>query len=156
MDPYWPCGACGGRNPIEADTCATCGTPFARLMRGESEPAAVDPPSALKRSLLFPGLGHRLVGRGADGLARGVLFVIASAMALLTGLANRNAITTVTFVVFTGTAIAAYVGTALEAKRLAAGGGLLVSSRALLWGVVGLVVVSLVLLAVSVVSTVRG
>ncbi|HXF36884.1 MAG TPA: hypothetical protein VNO17_06860, partial [Actinomycetota bacterium] len=27
----WPCPVCDHRNPIEAEVCAVCGTPFARL-----------------------------------------------------------------------------------------------------------------------------
>src|SRR5439155_1155440 len=30
--PFWPCPVCGGKNPIQLDSCATCGTPFAQLM----------------------------------------------------------------------------------------------------------------------------
>jgi hypothetical protein len=26
--PTWPCGECGGRSPLDAPACTTCGTPF--------------------------------------------------------------------------------------------------------------------------------
>lgn len=153
--PYWPCGLCGAENPLDADVCTTCGTPFAQVMRVDPERVRVDPDVAFRTSLLFPGLGHRAVGRGMDGLARGVLFATSALMAILTGLAATNPLTTVIFLVFLVAAIGVYIATAIEARTLARGGGLLVSSRTLLWILVGLVFVSVGLLGYSVVTALR-
>jgi hypothetical protein len=155
-EPFWPCPVCAGRNPIELEACATCGTPFAEVMRDEPTRAEVAPKDALTWSLVFPGLGHRLAGRPLDGLARGVLFAVAFMMALLVGFAGvRSGLSFLVFALFLVTGLAVYAGSAYEAYRLASGGELLISSRALLWVLVGVVLVSVVLLALVVVSASR-
>lgn len=156
-DPGWPCAVCGARNPLDLDTCATCGTPFAALMRDEPAAPEVDPKDALTWSLVFPGLGHRVVGRPLDGLARGVLFAVSFAMALLVGLTGvRSGPAFLVFALFLITAIVVYAGSALEAHRVARGAGLVVSSRALLWVLVAVIMLSVVMLALAAVSATRG
>jgi hypothetical protein len=154
--PIWPCPACGNENPIELDACAVCGTTFATLMRQDDAPPQVDPSHALKASLLFPGLGHRKVGRSLDGLARGVLFAVLASMAatmFISGVTTSG--TFRVFALFLGAALVVYVGSALEAHRLAEGGQPFVSSRALLWATVVIIIGSVLLLAVSVVTVAR-
>jgi hypothetical protein len=146
---------CATENPLDVENCMTCGTPFAQVMRAEPGGRSVDPDTAFRRSLVFPGLGHRAVGRGMDGLARGVLFSVSAVMALLTGITAKGTVTTIVFVVFVLASIAVYVGSAVEARNLARGGRLAVSSRTLLWILVGLVFVSVGLLGFSVVSSLR-
>jgi hypothetical protein len=156
VSPVWPCPACGNENPIELDACAVCGTTFAALMRRDDAPPKVDPTDALKASLVFPGLGHRKVGRGLDGLARGVLFAVLAAMAatmFISGVTTSG--TFGVFAVFLGAALLVYVGSAFEAYRLADGGQPFVSSRALLWATVVVVLGSVLLLAISVVTVAR-
>jgi len=154
---YWPCPVCGARNPIEADTCVTCGTPFAQVMRDATPGRTVDPKDAVTASLVFPGLGHRKVGRGTDGLARGVLFALSFGMAMLVGISGtRSPALFLVFVLFLATALAVYAFSAYEASRLAKGGDLLISSRVLLWVLVGLVMLSTLLLAMAVVTANRG
>lgn len=135
--------------------CQTCGTPFAQVMRAGPERAAVDPDVAFRRSLLFPGLGHAAAGRGADGFARGVLFAILALLAILTGVAAGGAVNTAVFVVLVVAAIVVYAGSAIEARRLARGEGLLVSSRTLMWVLVAVVFMSVGVLGLSVVSALR-
>lgn len=152
----WPCGVCGGRNPIDADSCQTCGTPFAALMRADEERPEVEPKDAVAWSLLFPGLGHRAAGRGTDGLARGVLFGLAFGMAMLIGVAGvRSGPALGVFLLLLTTGLAVYVLSAVEAHRLASGGDLLVASRTLLWVLVGVIFLSIVLLALAVVTATR-
>lgn len=147
---------CGGRNPIDADTCETCGTPFAALMRDEPERRDVSPKDAVAWSLLFPGLGHRAVGRTPDGVARGIVFALSFGMALLLGVAGvRSGPAFGVFLLLLVTGLAVYALSALEAYRLASGGDLLVPSRALLWVLVGVIFVSIVMLALAVVSATR-
>lgn len=156
-EAYWPCGVCGGRNPIEAETCATCGTPFAQVMREAPAARTVDPKDAVTASLVFPGLGHRKVGRGMDGLARGILFGLSFGMALLVGISGTGSSALfMVFVLFLVTALAVYAFSAYEASHLAKGGDVLISSRALLWVLVGLVMLSTLLLAMAVLSANRG
>ncbi|MGZ8619814.1 MAG: hypothetical protein ACXWYE_07920, partial [Actinomycetota bacterium] len=114
--PTWPCPACGNANAIELDACAVCGTSFAALMRQGEERPKIEPKTALAWSLIFPGLGHRNVGRGMDGLARGVLFAMLFVMALLTGLsAGGSGVLFGLFALFLGLAVVVYAGTAWEA-----------------------------------------
>jgi ribosomal protein L40E len=155
---WWPCSVCGARNPIELEACARCGTPFADLMReAPTDRASAEPKEALAWSLIFPGLGHRAVGRPLDGLSRGVLFGMSFAMALLLGFAGvRSGPTFVVFALFLLAALVAYAGSAYEAYRLASGGDLLVGSRPLLWVLVGLILLSVVMLALAVASTGGG
>jgi hypothetical protein len=138
------------------DVCEVCGTSFAALMRQGEEPTSIDPKQAVKWSLIFPGLGHRKAGHGADGLARGVLFVLVLAMAILTGLSGPSSPTGVgIFLVYAVAAIAVYVGSAYEASRIARGGEPFVSARQLLWFTVALILGSVALLALSVVFAAR-
>ncbi len=157
-EAWWPCSVCGARNPIELEACARCGTPFADLMReAPTDRPSAEPKEALAWSLIFPGLGHRAVGRPLDGLSRGVLFGMSFAMALLLGFAGvRSGPTFVVFALFLLAALVAYAGSAYEAYRLALGGDLLVGSRPLLWVLVGLILLSVVMLALAVASTGGG
>lgn len=154
--PTWPCPTCGNANPLELDACAVCGTTFASLMRQDEAPPRIDPKDALSASLLFPGLGHRKIGRGLDGLARGVLFVVLVSMAGTVFLAGVSSQATFgVFALFLGSALAVYLGTAWEAYHMADGGRALVSSRALLWATVAVIMASVLMLAMSVVTVTR-
>jgi hypothetical protein len=125
-------------------------------MRAESRRPDVEPGAALRRSLLFPGLGHALVGRGTDGMARGVLFAVTIGIALLLGLsaASSGAIAA-SFVVFLLAAIAVYAMSAIEAYRLAEGGDLLVPTQMLVWALLVVVFLGIGLLAFGVVTATR-
>jgi hypothetical protein len=154
--PTWPCGTCGERNAIDLDVCAVCGTSFAELMRQDERPAQVDPKDAVVRSLIFPGLGHRLCGYPIEGLARGVLFAMVAVMAILAGLSGgRTATLKLMFLVFCLLAVVVYVGSAYEARGLAEGGGLLVDAKQILWATVAVVLLAVGLLAISVITTPR-
>jgi ribosomal protein L40E len=154
--PYWPCPVCEGRNPIEADVCATCGTPFAAVMRTDEARPNVEPRDAVLWSLVLPGLGHRLVGRGLDGFARAVLFVMSVGMAVLLFVSNGSALTSALTLLFIATAIAVYAVSAIEAARLAQGGELMIGSRVLLWILVGMTFVSVGALALAVTNATPG
>jgi len=125
-------------------------------MREETERPDVSPKDAVAWSLLFPGLGHRLVGRPTDGFARGVTFGLAFGMSLLVGVAGvRSGPALGVFLVLLLTGLTVYVGSAVEAHRLASGGDLLVSSRVLMWILVGVIFLSIALLALAVVTATR-
>ena len=146
--PMWPCPVCDGRNPIDLDVCATCGTPFASLMRQERTRPTVDRREAFRRSLLYPGLGHRMVGLELDGFARGVLFtmlLIATLMLAFSGVPS-GAVRSL-FLLYAAATVGVYLMTAFEAARLADGGDLIVSSRALLWATVAILLVSIVMVS---------
>jgi len=153
----WPCPVCEGRNAIDLDVCATCGTPFAELMRQERARPKIDPADAFRRSLVYPGLGHRMVGRPLDGLARGVLFgmlLLATSMLGLSGVSTGAV--RLLFLAYAAATTSVYLMTALEARRLAEGGDLLVSSRTLLWATVGILLLSIVMVALVIGTAARG
>lgn len=154
--PFWPCSVCGGRNPIDADVCQVCGTPFAALMREEPRREPVPAREAVIRSLIFPGLGHRALGYPMDGVARGSLFAVSLAMAVLTGLAGaESGVGIVVFWLFLLSAIAVYVLSALEVRYIANGGTPVVAARLLMWVVAGEVFLAMAVLAISVMSASR-
>lgn len=147
----WPCVVCGEHNPIQADACAVCGTPFAAMMRSEGQSERGSPRDALAWSLIYPGLGHRKAGLPLDGLARGILFAMTFGMALLIGLGGvRSGPIFALFVMYLILALVVYGASAYEAHRVARGDGLLVPSRPLMWVTVGLMLLSVISLAVAV------
>lgn len=153
----WPCPVCERINAIELDACVTCGTTFGAAMRRGGDRPAVDPDLAFRRSLLYPGLGHRLVGRELDGFARGVLFamlLLATAMLASSGVSS-GALGAMLLLYATAT-LTVYLGSAIEARRLAAGGSMIVSSRALLWASVAILLVSVVVVSLVIGTGSRG
>ena len=153
----WPCPICGSDNPIELDACAVCGTPFAQLLRQEEERPTVSPRDAFLWSLTFPGVGHAKIGRAADGIARGTLFVLTFGLALvivLSGVSTPPVFAVVVLLLLS--AMVLYLGSAAEAYRMAEGGSPFVSARTLLWATVALIMVAVSLLALSVVTVNRS
>jgi hypothetical protein len=116
----------------------------------------VDPKDALVRSLIYPGLGHRLLGYPIEGIARAALFTMLAAMTLLiffTGV--HSGVLRVALMVFLVMALAVYVGSAYEAYQMAEGGDLFVQGKQLMWITVAAVLLSIGLLAVSVMTTAK-
>jgi ribosomal protein L40E len=148
-----PCSVCGAENPIDLDVCSVCGTPFAHVMRSEPARPRIDPRDAVIRSLIFPGLGHRAVGRPVDGVARGVLFAVTFGLGVLLAVAAAGSGALVgAFVLFIVAGVAVYVMSAMEAHRLASGGSLLVPTNVLMWTIVGVVFVGVALLVLGAVT----
>jgi hypothetical protein len=153
LEATWPCPTCGSPNPIEVDLCRVCGTSFAQLLRQQEEPPTVSPRDAFLWSLTFPGVGHAKLGRAADGIARGTLFVLTFGLTLvivLSGVSSGPVFGVVALLLVS--ALTLYLGSAAEAYRIAEGGAPFVSARALLWATVALIMVSVALLALSVVT----
>jgi hypothetical protein len=155
--PMWPCPVCETRNPIALDYCATCGASFAALMRQEPALAKVDPHDAFRRSLLFPGLGHRMVpGRAIDGFSRGVLFAMLLIATLMLGFSGVHAgAVFFLFLLYLLATVLVYLVTAFEASRLARGGEPVVSSRTLLWTTVGILLLSVVVVSLVIGTATR-
>ena len=105
-------------------TCAAvCGTSFAQLLRQDEPGPTVSPRDAFLWSLTFPGVGHAKAGRGADGIARGTLFVLTFGLALvvvLSGVSSPPVFAVVALLLVS--AITIYLGSAAEAYRIADGG----------------------------------
>jgi hypothetical protein len=144
---------CGTQNPIELDLCSVCGTPFGQLLREEASAPTVPPRDAFLWSLTFPGVGHAKAGRAPDGIARGTLFVLTFGLALLimvSGVSSASVFGVV--ILLLGSALVIYLGSAAEAYRIADGGSPFVSARVLLWATVALIMISVSLLAMSVIT----
>ncbi len=152
---FWPCPVCGTRNPIVLEACEVCGTPFAVVMRGETR-REVDADAAFRRSLLFPGLGHAMLGYSLDGFARGAVFALAVVVLIFLPLSvPTTALTILATVLSAAAAIGIYAMSAVETKRLTQRRGLVIESRFLLWGAVGLMMVTVGAIALSVASETR-
>jgi hypothetical protein len=151
---FWPCPVCEERNPLALDACAVCGTPFAAVLRQERERPQVDPSVAFGRSLLFPGLGHAKLGLGAEGFARGALFVILLSVTLLIGFAGASSpLLRILLLTFASGTLGVYLLTAVEARRIAEGGSPMVSTRLLLWVTVGVLMAAMGLIVVVIGTT---
>ena len=148
----WDCPACGTENPIDAPICSACGTPFRQVLREPEEVIEVDPGRAAMMSLIFPGVGHFLVGRRGEGIARGVVF----AFALVTGLVSLGAVTRgvggaylMLMVLALGAAAALYVVSTVDAGRAANRLPQLLPSRVLMYGGIGLMMASLAVVVIG-------
>ena len=151
--PTWPCPACGEANPIELDACRVCGTPFAQLFREPTARPTISARDAFLWSLTFPGVGHAKAGRAGDGIARGTLFVLTFGLTLVIAFsgASTGPLRAVVVLLLV-TSLTVYLGSAFEASRIADGGGPFLSTRALLWTTVAVVMLSIGLLTASVFS----
>ncbi|MCA1727745.1 MAG: zinc ribbon domain-containing protein [Actinobacteria bacterium] len=143
----WDCPACGTENPIDSPLCSACGTPFRKVLVEPEEEIEVDPGRAAMWSLVFPGVGHIIIGRRGEGIARAVVF----AFALMTGLVSLGAVTRGSGAVYLmlmilslGAAAALYVVSTLDAGRAATRLPPLLPSRVLMYGGLGLMMASLV------------
>ncbi len=150
----WQCPVCDEENPLEANTCTMCGTPFGRLFEEPEEQPTMEPSHAAMLGLL-PGLGHYKLGRSGEGFARAFAFAGCLGMALLfllsvsgTG-ASRLLILSLYLI-----AVIFLVGeSAMECYRIASGEPQMIPGRLILWGFVavfGLSVVLVVALSLSV------
>ncbi len=160
-EPSWPCPSCGHQNPIELNDCAVCGTSFAKLFREEEEATRdVEPAAALLWSALLPGLGHWMLGRRLDGVARMVLFAwtAGTTVVLFLSRSGKGGLGSVASLVllFLGSAAILYLVSALDAYRIASGEAALVSARMLLWGSAALVLLSTIVATVVAIPAMRG
>jgi len=148
----WKCPQCDLDNPLDASACARCGTPFRSLFEKEQVQASVDPGRATGLSLIFPGLGHRVLGRAAEGLARAVVFLWTMGMGVAilatAGGFNAGPFLPVVIVLFAAAAIV-YATTAADAGRIARGDSPIMTSRMLLYGSTGLMFAVVAILVIS-------
>jgi hypothetical protein len=148
----WKCPQCDLENPLDASACARCGTPFRSLFEKERVQASVDPGRAAALSLIFPGLGHRVLGRAAEGLARAVVFLWTMGMGVAilatAGGFNAGPFLPVVVVLFAAAAVV-YGTTAADAGRMARGDTPIMTSRMLLYGSTGLMFAVVAILVIS-------
>jgi hypothetical protein len=139
-------------NPLEASACVRCGTPFRDLFQEGPAPSKIDPGRAAALSLMFPGLGHRALGRSAEGLARAVVFLWTLGMALAIFLSTSGVSAgpfRLLLLILIAAAAFVYASTAADAGRVARGEAPIMTSRMLLYGSTGLMFVIVVMLVVS-------
>jgi hypothetical protein len=145
----WACPVCETRNPIEANACSVCGTPFGMLLAEPKAAPRIDPQTAAVWSMLWPGLGHWKLGRRADAVARFAMFgwAFGALLVLLVSRFGKGGLgpTFPLFALFLGASLMIYVVSAVDAHRLAAGDTPVMSSRALLWTSAGLVFLSVLI-----------
>jgi hypothetical protein len=155
----WTCPRCSTENPIEASACSACGAPFSELLEEEQRGEKVSASRAVRLSLLYPGLGHAPLGRGAEGLARAVVFtyVLATVVAILvmrggSGLGPFVAL----FAISALAAVVFYALAAIDAGRAAHGELPIISTRVLLYGAAGLILLTVAVLVVTGIRASRG
>ena len=148
----WDCPTCGEENPIETQLCTACGTRFGRLFEDPETVASVEPGRAVAMSLVFPGLGHYVAGRRAEGVARAIVFTFALTIGLLALFGKGGGgspVFLVVMVVSLGAAVGLYFVTMVDAGRAAERVAPILSTRVLLYGAVGLMLVTLTLLTIA-------
>jgi hypothetical protein len=143
----WDCPTCGTENPLEAQLCSVCGTTFASLVERPPETKArIEPGRAAMFSLIFPGLGHYVAGRTADGVARAVVFLFAlvtGLVILIGGIRNSFGPMLPLMVICLMFAMGMYVVSTVDAGRVASGERQVLTPRMLLYGATGLILVTL-------------
>jgi hypothetical protein len=155
----WRCPRCDTENPIEASACSSCGAPFGKLFEDQTQRPSVPAGRAVRLSLLFPGLGHAALGRGAEGLARGVAFAYAAAtvVTILVMRAGSGLGPFLALFLLSAMAAAVFYGlAALDAGRAASGESPILSSRGLLYGASGLILLTVVVLVITGIRASRG
>jgi hypothetical protein len=145
----WTCPRCDLENPIETRICSRCGVRFESLFAQPDQRPRVDPGRAARLSLLFPGAGHIAAGRTAEGVARAVIFGWA-ALTVLAILVMRGGFRPGPLLPLVLLYVAAAAGlygiTAVDAGRAAQGEPQLLSSRILLYGVGGLILLTVAIM----------
>lgn len=142
----WECAQCGEYHSMDNLRCDVCGASFAdRYRTVEAEAPQPNWALALMLSAVAPGAGHVLLGRYGAGLGRLLLFTVwlLGAFALFNATGSGAALVAAPLLV--GVA-ALWVTGLVDIQRLRQGRPSLLSNRALLWLVVGVVGLSLLAL----------
>lgn len=148
----WTCSVCEAENPLEAQMCTRCGTPFRSLFEEGRAAPEVDPGRATALSLILPGLGHIAAGRKLEGTARILIFawLLGTLVVIVASRAGRGLGPLLGLaVVYFAAAGGLYLVSALDARRAAEGNDPVLSSRILLYGVSALLLFTIILLFVT-------
>jgi len=145
----WNCGQCGEWNPVGATACSVCGTPFGRGVPEPVVPPRVSDTTALIASAAVPGLGHMLLGRTGNGVARALTYLLwlIGGIVLIreATLYNRPILPGIPLVLG---ALVVWVTSAIDAMNLARGGTTeLLRPRVFFWlmlGVIGLLMITFI------------
>lgn len=148
----WVCKVCEAENPLEAQMCTRCGTPFGSLFEEGQAAPDVDPGRATALSLILPGLGHIAAGRKLEGAARIVIFVwlVGTLVVIVASRAGRGLGPLLGLAaIYFASAGGLYLVSAIDARRAAEGHDPVLSSRLLLYGVSALLLFTVLLLFVT-------
>jgi hypothetical protein len=119
------------------------------LFQEEAPRPEIPPGRAVRFSLLFPGLGHAVAGRVAEGVARAVVFAYAAGTGISVVVA-RSGLGLGPFLplMLLGFASAAflYAATAVDAGRAVRGDRPVLTTRMLLYGAVALMLITVAVL----------
>lgn len=152
-EPSWICGVCGTANPLANDVCDACGSPFALTIDPPKRRAAgtKDPGTAAIYSMIFPGAGHAWLGLWGQGWARAILSVWVIVVAVIGALGAKGSLAILIAGTFALCAFLLWIVAAHDAYREAADqpAAVLLTSRRMVYTVVGLLVLLMVLLAVG-------
>lgn len=133
----WRCATCETWNDMDVEECEACGANFSALLADDQQATVPrDPQVVLAASLVLPGSGHVMLGRVADGVVRGGLFIacVAGAAAILGAGGSLPAVPLVLG------ALVIWALTAADVVSLSRGGRTqLMAPRVLLWLVVAVV-----------------
>lgn len=144
----WVCTTCGLYNPLAASTCTACGTAMTAAFAPTGETGrAADPRAVLAASVVLPGSGHVLAGQAATGVARALLYIVWLGGGLALMAAGGAPLVTVPLLLG---AAAIWGGTVVDVAGLGTERAQVLQSRALLWLVVGVTLLSLLGLAAGV------
>jgi hypothetical protein len=139
----WTCRLCETPNRLDAPRCRACGAPFAASLR-EPSPSrrARDPGAAALASLLWPGVGHALIGLWGHAIARAVTTLWVAAATLT--FAVQQGFGAPATLVFAAVATALWAVTAHDAYREASGntGAVLLTPRLFAFAVLALMALS--------------
>ena len=143
----WTCSRCDTKNPLDAQVCSVCGTPFADVVRPPLERADRDPNSAALYSLFFPGAGHWWLGLKGQAVARGVLSSWVLLIAVLGGIGGSFLLAGV----FALVAFGLWVVAAHDAFREAGGEPekVILKGRSFLYLVLGLLMLMVIMLVAA-------
>ena len=73
----WECRSCQSVNDVDKSECSVCGLSIYDSYGADSDRAASDPETALRRAIIFPGFGYGSLGFGGIGVVAGFLAVAA-------------------------------------------------------------------------------
>lgn len=82
----WVCARCDTENPLEAQVCSVCGSPFADTVHPPKTVPERDPNTVAMYSLFFPGAGHWYLELKGQAVARAVLSTWVVLIALIGGI----------------------------------------------------------------------
>ncbi|MFT4744841.1 MAG: hypothetical protein ACI9AD_000689 [Nitriliruptoraceae bacterium] len=150
---------CNEWNPLDRLECTMCAAPFGRLIVSATPPRPTVAPGVLVAgSMVMPGLGHLLLGLRGQAFTRMVLGVIwgAGGLSLLVQARSSGQSLVPAIPLLVGWLVLAIVSANDSHVEGGSDGRVVLSSRTLLWLVVGVLGATMGLALVSTVLAANG